>query len=157
MTVLAWRLVRAARADDAFSGEGARIFGGRWNPPGVGATYLSGARSLAALEVLVHQADRVPVGLFYFFEVRFKEALVSTITTSELDAKWQSYPPRAPTVALGRDWILQKRSAVLRVPSVLIPEEWNYLLNPDHPQAGEIEFGRKAPFTFDVRLLKAQG
>lgn len=157
MTLSAWRLVRAARADDAFSGEGARLFGGRWNPPGLRATYLSGARSLAALEVLVHQSDRIPVGLFYFFEVRFPEALVSTITANELGAQWRSYPPRAPTVALGREWILQKRSAVLRVPSVLIPEECNYLLDPEHPQSGEIEIGHKAPFVFDTRLLKAEG
>lgn len=153
MIIRAWRLVSEARADDAFSGEGARLYGGRWNPHGLSATYLSATRSLAALEVLVHQAERVPAGRFLFFEVRFPEQFVMAITPEDLEADWRNYPPRNSTVTLGGNWLKARSSPVLRVPSIMIPEESNYLLNPEHPRAGEIEITDPRPFTFDPRFL----
>ena len=156
MTIHAWRLVSEARADDAFSGDGARLFGGRWNPQGLRATYLSATRSLAALEVLVHQTERVPSGRFLFFEVRFPERLVETISSDDLEADWRKYPPRNSTVALGGGWLKARSSPVLRVPSIMIPEESNYLLNPEHPRAEEIETGNPRTFTFDPRFLNAR-
>lgn len=154
MTIRAWRLVREARKEDAFTGEGARLYGGRWNPRGMRATYLSGTRSLAALEVLVHQADRVPTGRFLFFEVRFPESLVLPVSRDDLDADWRSYPPRQSTVSVGRDWLKAASSPVLRVPSIVVPEESNYLLNFEHPRSEEIEILGAEPFAFDPRLLK---
>lgn len=154
MIIHAWRLVREARADDAFSGEGARLYGGRWNPPGQRATYLSATRSLAALEVLVHQAEPVPAARFLFFEVRFPEQFVTAITPDELEPDWRNYPPRNSTVALGGNWLKARSSPVLRVPSILIPEESNYLINPDHPRAEDMEIGDARAFTFDPRFLE---
>jgi RES domain-containing protein len=148
--------VSEARADDAFSGEGARLYGGRWTPPGVRATYLSTSRSLAALEVLVHNAERAPSSRFLFFEVRFPEEFVQTISEHDLAADWRSYPPRKSTVELGRRWLQDRPSPVLRVPSILIPEESNYLLNPEHPRAEEIELRHPRPFTFDPRFCLPQ-
>lgn len=143
-----------ARADDAFSGEGARLYGGRWNPPGLRATYLSASRSLAALEVLVHNAERAPSSQFLFFEVRFPDNFVQTIAEHDLAADWRSYPPRESTVELGRRWLKERSTPVLRVPSILIPEEANYLLNPEHPRADEIELRDGRAFAFDPRFLK---
>ena len=154
MTLQAWRLVREARADDAFSGEGARLYGGRWNPTGTRATYTSATRSLAALEVLVHQAERVPAGRFLFFGVRFPKKLITTIDRNDLPANWQRFPPQKSTVEIGKAWVEAKTSPVLQVPSLLIPEESNYLLNFDHPQATEIEVGEAQIFYFDPRLRK---
>ena len=154
MIVHAWRLVSEARADDAFSGEGARLYGGRWNPHGQRATYLSATRSLSALEALVHQAERVPLGRFLFFEVRFPEQFVTTITPDELEADWRNYPPRNSTVTHGGGWLKARSSPVLRVPSILIPEESNYILNPEHPRAEEIEIGDARTFSFDSRFLE---
>jgi len=150
--VRAWRLVREARADDAFSGEGARLFGGRWNPQGLRATYLSATRSLAALEVLVHQAERVPSGPFFFFEVRFAEDMIEEVSTESLAADWRNYPPRPSTVELGRRWLQGQTSPVLRVPSQMIPEESNYVLNPEHPRCATVTIGDPKPFLFDCRL-----
>ena len=152
MTIRAWRLVSEARADDAFSGEGARLYGGRWNPHGLRATYLSAMRSLAALEVLVHQAEHVPAGRFLFFEVRFPERFVTTVTPDDLEADWRNYPPQNSTVTLGGAWLKARSSPILRVPSILIPEESNYLLNSEHPRANEIEIGVPRTFTFDPRF-----
>ena len=153
MTIHAWRLVSEARAADAFSGEGARLYGGRWNPHGLRATYLSATRSLAALEVLVHQAERVPAGQFLFVEVRFPERFITTVTPDDLEADWRNYPPQNSTVTLGGNWLKARSSPVLRVPSITIPEESNYLLNPAHPRAEEIEIGDPRAFTFDPRFL----
>ena len=153
MTIHAWRLVSEARAADAFSGEGARLYGGRWNPHGLRATYLSATRSLAALEVLVHQAERVPAGQFLFIEVRFPERFITTVTPDDLEADWRNYPPQNSTVTLGGNWLKARSSPVLRVPSITIPEESNYLLNPAHPRAEEIEIGDPRAFTFDPRFL----
>ena len=149
----AWRLVREARAPDAFSGKGARLYGGRWNPQGLPATYLSATRSLAALEVLVHQTEQLPSGRFLFFEVRFPEEFISTISRNDLDEDWRTYPPRSSTMAVGGNWLQALASPVLKVPSTIIPEESNYLLNPAHPRAEEIEIGDPRPFVFDPRLL----
>ena len=155
MTLRAWRLVREARAADAFTGEGARLYGGRWNPAGSRATYLSATRSLAALEILVHQAERVPAGKFLFFEVRFPESMVTTVSENDLPANWKTFPPQRSTVEIGRKWIASHTSAVLEVPSILIPEESNFVLNFEHPRAGEIEICDPQPFTFDPRYLKS--
>ena len=153
MIIHAWRLVGEARAADAFSGEGARLYGGRWTPHGQRATYLSSTRSLAALEVLVHQAERVPTGRFLFFEVRFQEHFVTTVSPDDLKADWRNYPPRNSTVSTGGGWLKARSSPVLKVPSIMIPEESNYLLNPEHPRAEEIEIGDPRPFTFDPWFL----
>lgn len=157
MIIHAWRLVREARADDTFSGEGARLYGGRWNPHGLLATYLSATRSLAALEVLVHQAEHVPTGRFLFFEVLFPEHFVTTISPADLEADWRSYPPRNSTVTLGGNWLKARTTPVLRVPSIMIPEESNYLINPEHPRAEEVQIGNPRPFTFDSRFLNPPG
>ena len=157
MIIHAWRLVREVRADDAFSGEGARLYGGRWNPHGLPATYLSATRSLAALEVLVHQAEHVPTGRFLFFEVRFPEHFVTTIAPADLEADWRNYPPRNSTVTVGGKWLKARSSPVLQVPSIMIPEESNFLLNPEHPRAEEVEIGDPRPFTFDPRFLNPPG
>lgn len=157
MIVRAWRLVREKRAADAFTGEGARLYGGRWNPPGLRATYLSAARSLAALEVLVHEAERVPSGRFLFFEVRFAEALIEEVSVDLLDADWRSYPPRKSTIEIGRRWIQSGTSAVLRVPSQMIPEESNYIVNPEHPRSEEVEIQDPQPFTFGPRMRAKPG
>jgi RES domain-containing protein len=154
VTLQAWRLVREARADDAFTGEGTRLYGGRWNPVGTRATYLSATRSLAALEVLVHQAERIPVGKFLFYEVRFSSALLTTVSEIDLPANWRTFPPQKSTVEIGRQWIAANTSAVLEVPSILIPEESNFLLNFEHPRATEIEVRDPKPFAFDPRYLK---
>ncbi len=148
MIVQAWRLVREARADDAFSGEGARLYGGRWNPAGIRATYTSATRSLAALEVLVHQAERVPAGRFLFFGIRFPQKLITTVNPADLPANWKSFPPQKSTTSMGKTWVTEKKSPILEVPSLLIPEESNFLLNFDHPQAKEIEVGKAQPFCF---------
>jgi len=150
--VRAWRIVTARWADAAFDGEGARRYGGRWNSPGRTAIYVAGSRALAALEILVHMSPGVAARQnFIRFEVGIPKSLVS-----QLDWDQGSFQPfvGAETQAMGDRWLDDTRGLALRVPSAVIPEEHNYLLNPRHPKYEQIEVGPPEPFAFDPRLLK---
>jgi len=153
--VRAWRIVSSQRADNAFDGEGARLFGGRWNSPGHPAVYLAGSRALAALEMLVHLNERAARQCFVRFEVRIPRTLLETVDTP--------YPPdalsrpivSAATQTLGDRWLSEGKRPALEIASAVIPEEPNYLLNPRHPKFGAIEIGEAETFAFDPRLLES--
>lgn len=152
MKVTAYRLVPRAFAGGAFDGEGARQWGGRWNSPGIAVVYLSGTLSLAGLEFLVHFARRDEVPALVSFEVRFDESLVSKLDKPPED--WRRVPAPRSTQQAGDRWWRAQRSAVLRVPSVIVPREFNYLLNPSHADFANIEIGEPEPFGLDPRLLR---
>lgn len=148
----AWRIVKEKHAATAFSGEGAARTGGRWNPRGVPVVYTSATRSLAALECLVHLNPPV---LFNYvaFRLQFDDALIEKFPFASLPSDWQVEPPASSSKAIGDAWVRDARSAVLELPSVIIPGESNYLLNPSHPVFKKISLGKPAPFAFDPRLL----
>lgn len=148
----AWRIVKEKHAGTAFSGEGARLFGGRWNSSGVSVVYTSGTKALAVLENLVHLNP--PVTFRYVaIPVSFDEALIRRIEIDELPADWGGEPPSPSTRQLGDLWVKQARSAVLELPSVIITSESNYLLNPAHPDFSKLIIGKPEVFSFDPRLL----
>ncbi len=148
----AWRIVKARHARAAFSGQGAADYGGRWNSRGVAVIYVSLTKSLAALETLVHLN---PPARFKFvvFQLQFDDALVEEFPAKKLPADWRVEPPPPSTQRIGDAWVRQARSAVLALPSVIIPSERNFLLNPAHPDFKKISIGKPAPFEFDPRLL----
>jgi RES domain-containing protein len=149
---LGWRLVRDRYASSAFSGEGARRFGGRWNSPGTPVVYTSAHLSLASLETLVHVQPLTLQDLFAVFEVEWKDSLMETLADEDLPRQWNSEPPGAATMRLGDQWIQENRCAVLSVPSVLVPEERNYLLNPRHADFSKIKIRKRRSFMFDPRF-----
>jgi RES domain-containing protein len=137
-----WRLCRRPHAD--LSGEGARIFGGRWNSPGRPVVYLAEHPALAALEVRVHldlPFELLPLD-FVLMRVRLPDGLISEIASV-------SGPE---TVATGDAWLIDGRSVALRVPSVLLPYAWNVLLNPRHPKIASASIDSIEAFHFDPRL-----
>jgi RES domain-containing protein len=144
----AWRLCRRPHAD--LSGEGARLFGGRWNSPGRPVVYFAEHPALAALEVRVHLD--LPFELlpndFVLMRVALPDDLVTTIE-APTDGR--------QTVTAGDAWLTQGRSAALRVPSVLIPYAWNVLLNPRHADADRVGVSAIEPFRFDPRLWEPLG
>ena len=148
----AWRIIKEKHAAMAFSGDGARLFGGRWNSRGIRVVYTSSTNSLAALESLVHLNPPV---LFNYVAIRieFDDALLETVPPKALPADWRVEPPPPSSKAIGDAWVREARSAVLAVPSAIIPGEPNYLLNPAHPDFRKISIGKPAPFAFDPRLL----
>jgi RES domain-containing protein len=153
----AWRITKQGHARTAFSGEGARLYGGRWNSPGVPVVYVAESQSLAALEMLVHlDAPALLLEKYVFLEVDFDASLVIDLDRSSLPKNWQSDPVPEATQVIGDRWVLSGDSAVLRVPSVLVPEESNFLLNPRHSDFGKMGISRPQVFRFDPRLARRQ-
>lgn len=153
----AYRLVRARHAARAFDGEGARRYGGRWNPIGTPAVYLASHRSLAVLEILANLERTDALAGFVFFEVRFDERAVERLDPQRLPANWRRAEPPSALARLGVAWAAEARSLLLEVPSAVVPPETNLVLNPRHPDIGSIEIGDAEPFDLDARLLESAG
>lgn len=147
-----WRVAR--RVHSALDGEGARRAGGRWNSPGLAVVYTSSALSLAILELLVHtDPDLVPRDL-YAFEIEVPASLVPDhLDVSILPSGWRDIPNHPACRAAGDAWLEQRSHALLGVPSAVVPEELNYLINPAHADAALIKVVRSRPFSFDERLV----
>ena len=148
----AFRIVKKRHALAAFSGDGARVYGGRWNFPGIPMVYAAHTRALAALESLAHFGGAERRMAFVTFEIEIPDKLAMRVEAAELPRDWRSDEPSASTQALGSDWQRGARSAALVVPSVLVPQECCVLLNPEHPDIDKIMVTYPEPFTFDGRL-----
>jgi RES domain-containing protein len=147
------RVFRICRADRTqFDGEGARIAGGRWNSPGLRLVYTAQTESLAILEMLVHLTEhQIPVNHFCV-PAEVPGHLIEPLPERALPPDWRMQP--AATAELGSQWIRSGKSAVLRVPSVIVPREWNYLISPSHPAFSAIKVHDRLPIEFDPRLWK---
>lgn len=152
---IAWRITKTKRAATAFDGEGARRSGARWNSVGTPMVYTSASVALATLEILVHLEDSTLLPRYSVLPVEFEEELVRALDVASLPADWRK--PMAPVSLqqLGDAWIKARDSVVLRVPSVIVPSEDNYLLNPLHPEFNTLKFGSAQAIDFDPRLFKA--
>ena len=149
----AWRIVRASRANTAFTGEGPWRYGGRWNSLGVHVVYVSEHQSTAAFEVF---ANRVPFILeekYKAFCLEWLDSLTESFPIQKLPANWRVTPPPAETMEIGDRWVQERRSAVLALPSAISPDDTNFLLNPTHPDFKRIRIHPPINFDFDPRLL----
>ena len=152
MSVVAWRIVQRGFIRSAFTGEGARRFGGRWNSPGRAVVYTAGSQALAALEMLVHlDAERL-LRNYVAIPVTIPGRLIRRVRLSDLPRNWKAYPAPATTRSIGDEWLAEENSPVLRVPSVVIPSEHNFLLNPAHRLFPKLRIGKACTFRFDPRL-----
>ncbi len=149
-----WRIVPAGTADKAFTGEGARLYGGRWNSVGVPVVYASEHQSLAALETRVHIDTTRKIKRYKCFAFHFDEKLMQVFHVESLPEDWQDEPPPPSVQAIGDAWVKAAESVILAVPSVIIPAERNYLINPNHPDFKKIKIKTPTDFAFDPRLLK---
>ena len=149
----AWRIVRAARAKSAFTGEGARIYGGRWNSRGTAIVYVSEHESLAALELLVHLTPLIPDARYLSFRLEWADKLTSHLLVKNLPPDWNAEPPGIQTMQIGDEWVRARKSVALAVPSVLSTSEMNFLLNPRHPDFKKIKISDPVDYRFDSRLL----
>jgi RES domain-containing protein len=149
-----WRLVTRRYARSAFSGEGARLYGGRWNPKGVRVVYTSESQSLALLEMLVQ--DEPLRARYVTIAARIPKALrIEHVRVEDLPPGWRSRASRERLAAIGADWLRRAASAVLAVPSAVIPAETNYLLNPVHAEFRRIATGKAQELVTDLRLRSA--
>lgn len=159
MPLVLWRIASDTpdwEADD-LSGRGAELLGGRWNRPGSPAVYCAGSIALAALETSVHLAlDDLPLNRF-LVGISIPDALWRTRevhTAQTLPVGWTARPAGKVSLDIGDVWLASGASALMQVPSVIVPEEFNVLINPRHPTAAQIKASKLRPWRFDERMKR---
>jgi RES domain-containing protein len=151
--ITAWRLVDVRYAGDAFNGEGAYRTKGRWHSAGTRIVYTAQNASLATLELVARTRRPQLLPEYTLISCHFHEALVEEVDQSRLPADWYDSPPPPELQQIGTAWARARSSAILAVPSAIVPSELNYLLNPEHPDFRSVEIGLPRPFRLDFRLL----
>lgn len=147
------RLYRIAEKQFAadLSGEGARLYGGRWNPKGIPMIYVAESVALAALEVLVRLST-----FKHYYRISHEvpgAASMETVNVTQLPPNWLLPYPNPHLLALGGAWARERRTLLLQVPSAVVQGEgWNYLINPLHPEFPTVAIIDIAPFEYDFRL-----
>lgn len=146
-----WRITTRRFADQAYSGEGARLYGGRWNRVGQSVIYTAESRSLAMLELLVQ--DEPLRAHYVLIPAHLPENIsLETLAKDDLPGDWRTHAGREALQTLGGEWLRQLRSCVLAVPSAVIPAELNFLINPLHPDFKRITLGEPESLNTDMRL-----
>ena len=149
-----FRLSRKKYAND-LSGKGAAKFGNRWNSKGIEMLYTAESRALAMAEVLVHLSLAILPDDYMMIEIEIPDTLEIEILKSQyLDSNWNSNPPQLSTQLLGDNFIYSKKYCVLKVPSAVVKEDFNYLLNPNHIDINKIKIIEITNFPFDKRIFK---
>ena len=152
--MIVYRISKTKNIKD-LSGTGARIFGGRWNNKGVSIVYASESRALATLEYLVH----VPLSLMptdlSLASIKIPDSIVSkNILISKLPKNWRDYPASSRLAKIGSDWVLSNETLLLRVPSAIVKDEFNILLNPAHGDMKRVKIVDVEKYKVDERLIK---
>lgn len=148
-----WRV--CSKRHQRFDGEGARRYGGRWNHQGTSVVYTSGSLSLAALELFVHvDIDIAPADLMAIQADVPDSLTIEAIKIESLPKDWRRYPAPETLKDIGTAWAAKASTAILAVPSAVIPGERNYLLNPAHRDFKRIRIHKPTPFRFDPRMWK---
>lgn len=151
----AYRIFKTRFAKTWFDGEGAFLFGGRWNTRGTRVLYAAGSLSLAALEMLVHLESAELLSSYSYATIEFEEKDVSLVEDfAKLPKNWSVSPPPLTVQGIGDKWAASMKSIVLRVPSSIVPGELNYLANVGHPEFAKIKRRKPRVFRFDERLSR---
>ncbi len=151
--IRAWRIVNARNAATAFSGDGSRRSGGRWNSRGYRAVYLADSLALATLEVMVHGVSYATLQNYVCIVATIPKKIIQEVDLKSLPGNWQDDLPPAEVRELGDRWLNEQKSAALKVPSAVIPVEFNYVLNPRHKDFRKIEIAEPLSLVFDKRLF----
>ena len=148
-----YRIAKQIHLTD-ITGEGARLFGGRWNKRGYNMLYASEYLSLSVLEFLVHLDYQFINKDFGFIEIELpKNAVITKVKPNILRQDWRHNPTLSFTQDYGTDWLLSHKSLVLKVPSAVLPNESNFLINPNHKQFSEVKIMRKSILDIDPRVF----
>ncbi|MBA2480182.1 MAG: RES family NAD+ phosphorylase [Planctomycetes bacterium] len=147
-----WRITSKKRSATAFDGEGARRVGGRWNSVGVPAIYVSEHLSTAVLEILVHADPSDLVAPFVTIELELPDDVLERVPAETLPSDWRDTPAPAACQTFGDAWLQAGTGLGLVVPSAVIPDCVNIIINPRHAAMSGMKVLRQMPFTFDPRL-----
>ncbi len=152
-----WRIASpdySSTPEEMMSGEGAFLFAGRWNSKGHRVVYLGTSLAQAAMELLVHLGRSDILSGYKKMEVFFPESAVQHIAIEDLPGNW-AQPSMASSVQdVGDEWVAEQSSLVLQVPSAAVAGEYNFLVNPLHPDFINMDYCEIKLFNYDHRLLK---
>lgn len=151
-----WRICHQRHRDSAFTGEGARLFGARFNSEGIDAVYTSGSLSLSLLEVLVQTNDRSYLQYCVIFRADIPASIIDVAEKEDLPDGWDKIPHGHASQQFGDRWIRSGTSPVLRIPSVVVPVEYNYVLNPNHSDFEHIQVTQYKDAVIDPRLFATE-
>ena len=152
--MIVYRIAKTRHISD-LSGIGARLYGGRWNNKGIGIVYTSENRSLATVEYLVHVPISIIPGDLSIASIQIPNLIKpKDVLPSDLPNNWRDYPPPPELAEIGTKWALSNETLLLRVPSAIVENEFNILINPQHPDMKRISILQFEKFTFDKRLLQ---
>jgi RES domain-containing protein len=147
-----WRIARQPYCKDR-AGTGSKLYGGRWTPVGAPAIYAAGSIALAALEVLVQARTAPPDLVLVAIDIPDGAGVIEP-ERKDLPEDWASPLPSETCQAWGKKWLDAGKTLALPVPSVIIPEETNYLINVAHPRMKDVHLMPLRAFVFDLRLLR---
>jgi len=150
--MILYRIANCNYAGD-LTGTGARLYGGRWNSEGKSMLYTASSRALAVLEVLVHLPPLLVPDNFCLVEIEVSENSIYTLPPDLLPLNWRDISPPIALRSLGDDFLRKQEHLLMKVPSSIVPAEYNYLLNPLHHEASKAKLTNREPFSFDERLL----
>ena len=154
MPLVVYRICDSKYSDD-LSGNGAKLYGGRWNSKGNTVIYCSGSKSLAVLELLVHTSINILPKQLRLITISVPEKIkIQDVSIKNLPGKWKVYPSPFQNQILGDKWLKSKSTLILKIPSVIIPSEFNFLINPLHKDISSIKIVNKEIFEVDDRLYK---
>ncbi|CDL84997.1 RES family NAD+ phosphorylase [Xenorhabdus szentirmaii] len=149
-----YRLTKSVHANEAWTGYGAKKFGGRWNHKGNAAVYVSGSIALAALEIYVHAPKETLLEEYRLFSIEIADEAIDYLQHRYLPDDWRRDPAPISTMDIGSGWLSATENLALIIPSCIIPHENNAIINPNHPDfpkfMGSI---KELDFTFDQRLM----
>jgi RES domain-containing protein len=151
--MIVFRLCKSRYAD-SLTGLGAEKAGGRWNDKGIAVIYTSESRALCTAEIAVH----TPLGNipddYQLVKIEIPEHSILAMKTSNLPPDWRSFPYPVSTRDLGNEFILNNRFLVMKVPSAVVQDEYNFLINPGHRDFRKVRMLSKEAFVFDERLFR---
>jgi RES domain-containing protein len=150
--MLLYRLTRCVYSND-LSGSGARLYGGRWNSEGRAVIYLASSRALAVLEALVHLPP-VDIPDAYCMVTIEAPDDYTVIDEKILPPNWQDPSDQDALKLIGNAFLFASKNLMLKAPSAIVSEEYNYLLNPLHQGISKVKIKNVHPFNFDSRLLQ---
>jgi RES domain-containing protein len=150
--MIVYRVCLDVYAND-LTGNGARIHGGRWNSPGVPALYTSASQSLAILETLTTTPPAILQQNFLLLAIEVPaKSPVRKITLKELPRNWNVYPVPVNVQKTGDKWLQSGKALLLKIPSVIVPAEFNYIINPLHPDSHKLKIIASQKLYLDKRI-----
>jgi RES domain-containing protein len=153
VTQTLWRLIKTRYVSHGLSGEGARLFGGRWTSPGHSVIYCAQHLSLAILEILVHTDNKKMFSSYSKIAIEVEEEQIHHVSESELPDNWNDPFPGSELQEIGNQWLNSGESLILRIPSAVVHEEYNFLINTQHDEFDKINVKYMEPAALDMRLF----